>query len=255
MVEIIEVTPENVSEKGVCCVIDRKSPGFKAKVNWFRSEHNKDVRIKMAIDENGKRIGFIEYLPSEAAWRPVKARNYLFVQCIAVYVKDFRSIGIGSILLSEAEKDATNQNKDGLFAIASNGAWMANKTLFEKNGFELVASKGRYDLLVKAFTDGPKPVFIDWEKNLDRIKGWHLIYSDQCPWHEKAVKDLQDTAVEFRIELQITKLNSPDQAQSAPSGFGTFSLVHDGKLLEDHYISATRFRSIIKQVLQNSKSM
>lgn len=249
MVEIVEVTPDNVSEKGVCCVIDRKSPGYAAKVNWFQSYFNKDLRIRMAVDEKGKRIGFIEYLPSESAWRPVKAENYLFIQCIAVYAKEARSIGIGSLLISEAEKDAISQNKNGLFTITSEGSWMANRTLFEKNGFNMVASKGRFNLLVKAYTKGTDPVFIDWDNNLKGLKGWHLIYSDQCPWHEKAVKDLQNTALEYQIELNITKILTPTQAQSAPSGFGTFSLVFNEKLLEDHYISATRFKNILKQVL------
>jgi hypothetical protein len=49
------------------------------------------------------------------------------------------------------------------------------------------------------------------------------------------------------ITLTVKKLATPKEAQKAPSGFGTFSLIKDGKLLADHYISRTRFENILKQ--------
>jgi hypothetical protein len=49
--------------------------------------------------------------------------------------------------------------------------------------------------------------------------------------------------------LQTTKIESAEKAQHAPSGFGVFALVKDGKLLEDHYISETRFKTILKKEL------
>jgi hypothetical protein len=45
------------------------------------------------------------------------------------------------------------------------------------------------------------------------------------------------------------KLQCAPEAQRAPSGFGVFALVKDGKLLEDHYISETRFKTILKKEL------
>jgi len=51
--------------------------------------------------------------------------------------------------------------------------------------------------------------------------------------------------------LNVIKLETPEEARNAPSGFGTFSLVYNGQLLEDHYLSKTRFENILKQ--QNAK--
>lgn len=34
--------------------------------------------------------------------------------------------------------------------------------------------------------------------------------------------------------------------QNGPSGFGTFALLKDGVLLEDHYISLGRFMNILR---------
>jgi hypothetical protein len=83
----------------------------------------------------------------------------------------------------------------------------------------------------------------------EQYKGWNLVYADQCPWHKKAVFALYDTAMDFGIDLKIKKLTSSKQPKKAPSGFGTFSLLGDGRLLEDHYISATRFKNILRKEL------
>jgi hypothetical protein len=48
----------------------------------------------------------------------------------------------------------------------------------------------------------------------------------------------------------VIKLVTPREAQNAPSGFGTFALLKDGKLLGDHYLSRTRFENIIRQEMK-----
>jgi len=75
---------------------------------------------------------------------------------------------------------------------------------------------------------------------------WHLLLAHQCPWHAKAARALAETARETGIDLHIREIRSAKEAQHAPSGFGVFALLHDGKLLADHYVSRTRFRNIIR---------
>ncbi len=64
---IITVTPENVSELGIYCIKDKSSPGYKSKINWFKSKINNGLLIKIAMDRRKKQLGFIEYIPSELA--------------------------------------------------------------------------------------------------------------------------------------------------------------------------------------------
>ena len=134
--------------------------------------------------------------------------------------------------------------------MTSNGSWMTDKRLFEKAGYVKVDQKDRFELMVKHFTKNEQePKFIDWTVEQKKFNGWNLVYSDQCPWHEKSVFALYETALDSGIDLKIKKLTTPKQAKKAPSGFGTFALLRDGRLLEDHYISQTRFRSILKKEL------
>ncbi len=246
-IEILDVTTDNVAEVGIYCIKDKKSPGYHSKVEWFKAKINKGLKIKIAIDSKGKQVGFIEYIPSELAWRPIKADNFYFIQCIALFVKDAKEKGVGSYLIQQCESDANKNGKSGICAMTSDGPWIANKTLYEKNNFSVAEKLDRFELMVKSFdTTAKTPKFLDWTRQQKKYKGWHLVYSDQCPWHEKSITDIKQSAIENEIKLTIRKLKTPKEAQNAPSGFGTFSLIKDGELLADHYISRTRFENILK---------
>lgn len=248
MIRFETVTRSNAKEWGFYCVQNKKSPGHKAKMKWITSDESREIIIKIALDEQGKQLGFIEFVNSENAWRPVRADNYCFIQCILVISKEARSKGVATSLLNECVNEARQNEKNGVCVICSNGAWMADKSLFEKNGFSLTESLERFDLLTLQFNNhGKLPVLIDWRLKLPHYMGWHLVYADQCPWHEKSVTDLQQAATDHGIQLNVHKLLTPAEAQEAPSGFGTFTLIKDGRLIEDHYISRTRFENILKK--------
>ena len=247
---IAEVTPENVLAETLFCIKDIKSPGFQSKAKWFQKRYKKGLRIKILKNDQDKPIAFIEYTPSNEAWRPLDADNFMFIHCMFTYSNKDRNKGYGDLLISDCEKDARSRKMNGVVAMTSNGAWITDKRIFERNDYQQVDDKGRFELMVKMFNkSAKKPALLDWTKQQGKYKGWNLVYSDQCPWHEKSVGALYETALDHGIDLKIKKLSTPEQAKKAPSGFGTFSLLRDGRLLEDHYISATRFRNILKKEL------
>lgn len=253
-ITIIDVTSENVAEVGVFCIKDRKAEGFHEKVKWFQHKLNEGLTIKIAQDADSKQLGFIEYIPSEFAWRPIDAKNYLFIQCITVYSKKVRRAGLGSALIAACEQDAREQGKSGICTMSSKGSWLAERALFDKFGFEEADKKGRFELMHMPFSaEANAPQFRDWEKQQAQYKGWNLVYANQCPWHPKSVRDLSAAAKENGIALQLKQLTTPAEAQAAPSGFGVFNLIKDGKLLADHYISKTRFENILKKELKTGK--
>ncbi len=244
---IIEANAENVAEIGVFCIKDSKADGFKNKIRWFQNKKNQGITIKIAMDENNKQIGFIEYISSELAWRPINIKNYLFIQCITVFSKKMRSQGIASDLIKACELDALKLKKDGICTMSSKGSWIADKPVFTNYGFQNAESKGRFELLYKSFDNKTVPTFFDWTAQQKNYKGWNLTYANQCPWHAKSVQDLIDCSTEHGINLKVKEIKSPAEAQNAPSGYGVFNLIKDGKLLSDHYISRTRFENIIKK--------
>jgi hypothetical protein len=78
-------------------------------------------------------------------------------------------------------------------------------------------------------------------------KGWSIVYSRQCPWVARFIEEARPVFEKFNLRPRITELETPAQAQRAPSPYGVFSLIHDGRLLADRYISTTRLANILKK--------
>ena len=251
--KLIEVTPQNAIKETFFCIKDTKRQGFKDKLEWFKKRHKEGLKIKILKNDEDKMIGFMEYVPAKYAWRPIDADNYMFIHCTYIYSKKERSKGYGSMLIGDAENEAKAKGMDGLCVMTSEGGWLANKTLFENNGFKQIEAKDRFELLVKTWNKNSNtPKLLDWHSQQKKYKGWHLLYADQCPWSEKSVAAMLNVAMDFGIDLKVTKINTVSEAKMAPSGFGVFNLLHDGKLLEDHYLSATRFQNILKKEHKSS---
>lgn len=249
--QIIDVHPRNVKQYSLFCIQNKKSQGYRDKLSWFEQRHEEGLKIKILEDENGKPLSYIEYIPIEFAWRPVKGEQLYFIHCMYTGSKKDRNLGYAELLVKTCENEAEKAGLKGVAVMTSSGVWLAGKSLFEKMGYVQVDKKGRFELMYKAFdNEWIQPVLNDWEAAQSRYQGWHLLYAKQCPWHSKSANDLQKLASEEGVDLQVQVIESAVDAQFGPSGFGTFALLHEGKLLEDHYISATRFRNILKKELR-----
>jgi predicted metalloendopeptidase len=66
-------------------------------------------------------------------------------------------------------------------------------------------------------------------------------------YHPKSLDELKTTARKKGFDLKITVLETPEMAQRAPSGYGVYNLLYNGKVLADHYISNTRFANILEK--------
>ena len=247
-IQIIDVTPDNLKVHGMFCNKNTKSEGYKQKAEWYSKTYEQGLRMKIAPNEMGVKIGFIEYVPAEFAWRPVDAPGYMFIHCIYIYSNKDKNLGYGSQMVKKCEEDAKKLNMKGVAVMTSKGAWITNKTLFLKNGYEIVDKNGRFELCVKKYDESaPNPKLLKRQENTVSNKGWSLMYSDQCPWNCSSVETLSTVAKEQGIDLKVSKITSAKDAQNAPTGFGVFNILKDDKEIEDHYISKTRFLNILQK--------
>lgn len=203
------------------------------------------MKIKqLYMDEQKKKAhGFIEYVPGEHAWRAVDAKNYLFIHCIWVYPNKNKNKGYGSLLVNSVVDEAKKMGLVGVAVVVSEGSFMADKTLFLKNGFESVVTDGKETLMARQLKKAPLPRFKDYKKQLAKYKGLHIVYTRQCPWAYRFIDELDPK----RYGIKVTELKTARQAQTAPSIYATFNLIKDGKLLADRYISRRRFENILKK--------
>ncbi len=247
--KIIDLTPENISDYGVCGYKDvKKHVELRNKIEWFKRYHPKGLRIKIVISEEGGYQGMLEYIPGEFAHRPVDARGYMFIHCVFVGIKkEFKSRGYASALIDECEKEAKEKGMLGVAVVTRKGSFMVHNTIFLKKGFQIVdRAKPDFDLLVKKFdekSENPKFKLGDPKKYGEGIT---ILRSVQCPYTEKNVKAILQTAeTKFGLKTRLIDVNDSESAQNSPSPFGTFCMILNGEIISYHPISNGRFENIM----------
>jgi GNAT superfamily N-acetyltransferase len=242
------VGPATIADCGIGCVMDTAHPGFQPKVDWLRQRFDEGLRYLLCRDRADKPLGFLEYVPGENAWRPVDAAGWLFVHCLWVYPRGRKHPGLGTRLIRACLDEARRLDMRGVAAMVSEGPWMAGRRVFLRNGFAPVAAADRFELVAcRQKRGGDDPRFRDVGSQLAEYRGLHVLYAPQCPYLPKSAADLAAVAAEHGLELGVTVLDTAAKAQCAPSYYGVFNLIRDGRLLADHYVSKARFRNILRK--------
>jgi ribosomal protein S18 acetylase RimI-like enzyme len=247
---IVDINAHNIDQyPEVVCFINKKNEFHHIKVDWLKQRFTEGLKIKLLIPDGEKKAaGFIEYVPGENAWRGVDAPGYMFVHCIWVSPNKFRGRGYGSALAGECISEAREMGMSGV-AVVSGGSFMAENDLFLKNGFVSEAkTKSGHELLSLKFGKSEPPVLRDVEKQLQKYNGLHIVYSDQCPWVSRFMRESKEIIDQYGIKIEIHKIKTSEDAQNTPSVYSAFNLVHNGKILADHYISCTRFKNILNKL-------
>jgi N-acetylglutamate synthase-like GNAT family acetyltransferase len=247
-IEIIDLTPENIADYGVCGYKDvEKHLELRRKIEWFKEYYPRGLRIKAVISHKGGYQGMVEYIPGKYAHRPVDAAGYMFIHCIFVGFKsEFKGKGYASSLIDECINDAKHANMDGVAVVTRKGPFMAKKEIFLKKGFIVVdEAKPDFELLVLKFrNEAAEPKF----KNVSADcfpEGLTVIRSAQCPYSVKNVNAIMETAKTLNINIRLIELKDSDSAQNTPSPFGTFCIIHNKEVISHHPISNTRFENIM----------
>lgn len=236
MENIIQLTKENIDKEHICCAISDKkcNDSYEAKKQWLKNELDNGYVFRR-IDARAK--VFIEYGPAEKAWVPVNAPNYLVVNCFWVSGK-YKGKGYGKKLLRLALEDAKNQGKAGLVTITGTKKFhfMSDPKWLLKQGFETSGeTPAGFSLLTKKLDPmAPDPEFkktvLNGESN-DKT-GLVAYYSNRCPFSEYHVlHSLPETAQKRNLELQMIKLETREQAQTAPTPATIFSLFYKGQFI------------------------
>ena len=202
----------------------------------------------------------IEYIPGQYCWRPVQAKDYMFIHCLFVgFRKKYKNKGYGSLMIEECIKDSKKQNFKGVAVVTRKGSFMSDKDIFVKNNFQVVDSAPPdFELLVHKFTeDVPDPKFNNnWTENQKQYgDGLVIIRADQCTYTVKNVNEIVEIArKEYGIEPKLVNLKVHKEAQNSPCPFGTFCILYKGKAVAHHPISKRRFMNIMSKEVDQSKS-
>lgn len=228
----ITLTKENIATEHICCAFSDKKckDSYELKKAWLKKEFDNGYVFRR-LDTRAK--VFIEYVPAEKAWIPVDAPDYLMIGCFWVSGQ-YKGQGHAKALLQSVIEDAKSQGKSGLvtvvgtkkFHFMSDTKWLLN------HGFETVEQlpNGFSLLALKLDATAPDPSFKECTKSCEcpEEAGLVVYYTNRCPFTEYTIKEsLVRLAEKNGIPLKIIKLETVEQAQSAPTPATIFSLYYN----------------------------
>lgn len=251
-IKIINLTPENIAEYGVCGYKDvKKHVELRKKIEWFTAYYPKGLRTKVVFSNKGGYQGMLEYIPGKYAHRPVEADGYMFIHCLFVGFKnEYKGKGLATLLLDECIAEAKELKMHGLAVVTRKGPFMVHNDIFLKKGFQIVdKAQPDFDLLVLKFEEKSKdPGFIkNREEQLNKyVDGLTIMRSAQCPYTEKNVNAIIESAKKMNIKTTLVDLTDANAVQNTPCAFGSFCIIYNGKIISHHPVSNTRFENIMK---------
>lgn len=232
----IQLTTDNIDKEHICCGFSSKESkeGYDLKKSWLKTEF-KNGYVFRRLNERAK--VFIEYVPAEKNWAPIDAPNYLVINCFWVSGQ-YKGRGYAKALLQTAIDDAKAQGKSGLVTVVGTKKFhfMSDTKWLIKQGFETVQSlpNGFSLLALKIDATANNPSF--GESTLTgecpHTEGLVVYYTNRCPFTEASVNvSLREVAKNKNIPLKIIKLETLEQAQSAPTPATIFSLFYNSKFI------------------------
>lgn len=246
--EFIKLTHDNIDQEHICCAIsNNKDIQVMSKKNWLNQRLDEGL-VFLKGDVRGK--CFIEYIPAEAAWIPLEAEGYMYIDCLWVSGQ-FKGHGYSNLLLEQCIEDSKEKGKKGLVILSSNKkkGFLSDPEYMKYKGFETVDTAEPYfELMCLPFDENAeRPRFKNMVGSHENMpKGFVLYYTNQCPFTAKYVPLLEKTAKERNAVFQVIHIQTKEEAQNAPTPFTTFSLFYDGQFVTHEILSEKKLDKILQ---------
>ena len=250
--EFITLTPENLADEHLCCIIRSKKrhPGVEAKRAWLAGRLAEGHVLRKL---NVRGCAFIEYAPLETAWVPILGENYLYIYCLWVQGEP-KGHGYGRKLMMSCIEEAKAQGKSGVCMLGAQKqkAWLSDQSFAKKFGFVPVDTAGEYQLLALSF-DGTAPQFAP-EARAQEIADPQLCvyYDDQCPYIFQRVEALRKACAENGIAARFIHVDTLEQAKHLPCVFNNWAVFYGGKFITVNQIDGAGLQRIVRRGAKSS---
>ena len=237
----IKITKENIDTEHICCAMSGKQS--LTKKEWLKQRLDEGL-VFYRSEERGK--CFIEYIPAENAWVPIRAEDYIYINCLWVS-GSFKGHGYSNDLLNECIREARNNCKKGVCILSAEGRkreFLADPKFLAHKGFEVAdVSDCGINLMYLPFEPNAAiPCFKECAKHpKTEEKGFVLYYTDQCPFTYYWVPRVQTAANEHGIPLKVVHITSMENARNVPAPVTTYALFRDGRFVTQAIQSDKKF--------------
>ena len=245
--DYIKITKENLQEEHICCAIsNNRDVQVSSKKAWLADRLDEGLVFLKSV-ERGK--CFIEYIPAENAWNPIDADGYMYIDCLWVS-GSFKGHGYSNDLLEACVEDSKSKGKKGLciLSAAKKRPFLADPKYLRHKGFAVCdqADNGIQLWYLPFSPDADRPRFRECARHPHvNADGYVLYYTSQCPFNAKYVPVLEQTAREQGVKFHAIRLDSREDARSAPTPVTTYALFCDGEYLTNEQMNAARFLKLL----------
>ncbi len=261
--KIIDISPE--TEADFFCCLEEWSDDMKEaghyKEKWYRQMREKGLKVKFAVDDDGKTGGMIQYLPIEHSI--FEGENLNVVLCIWVHGHkkgrgDYRRRGMGKALLQAAEDDSRVAGANGLVTWGLILPVFMQASWFKRKGYRVADKSGIIRLLWKPFNDrAVPPKLIKPRKKPGRSQdkvnltlfrtGWCQSMNITC---ERAIK----ASAEFPEKIELKVIDTLDRKAVAEWGISDAVYINGREIRTGPPLSYEKIRKKIYKSVKQLKN-
>jgi GNAT superfamily N-acetyltransferase len=188
------------------------------KARWYEAAGEQGLRVKLAVDDQDRPLGMIQYGPIELS--PAQGEGLYMILCIWVHgykkgVGDAQGRGIGSALLAAAEDDARALGATGMAAWGIHFPVWMKASWFKQHGYRSADRAGIRELVWKPFAAAARrprwiaeqPVPVGDRDGVEVIafkSGW-------CPAANLVYERARRAAEELGTEVHLTTIDTSDR--------------------------------------------
>jgi len=201
---------------------------------WYNKMKDKGLGVKLALDDNGKVGGMIQYIPIEHSF--AEGKDLYFINCIWVhgYKKgrgNFQKKGMGKALLQAAEADVKAKGAKGMVAWGISLPFWMKASWFKKQGYTKVDKQEGQVLLWKPFTNNAiLPKWIKQKKKPEMTPGKVTVtafLNGWCPAQNIVFERAKRAVSEFRDKVVFREINTFDRKVFLEWGIADALFIND----------------------------
>lgn len=231
------------------------------KACWYNKMEDKGLGVKIALDDNGKVGGMIQYLPIEYSF--AEGESLYFIHCIWVhgYKKgrgNFQKKGMGKALLRAAEEDVKTCGAKGIVAWGIPFPFWMKAAWYKKQGYAKVDKQGFFGpvLLWKPFSDDAvPPKWIKRKKKPEKIAGKVLVtafINGWCPAQNVVFERAKRASSEFGDKVIFREVNTFDRKTLLEWGISDALYINDKQVSKGPPLA---YKKIKKKIARQVKKL
>lgn len=222
------------------------------KKSWYDRMMDKGLQVKLALDDDGKVGGMIQYLPIEHSF--IEGTDQYFINCIWVHGYKagrgkFQKRGMGKALLQAAEDDVQAKGAKAIAAWGVSMPFWMKASWYKKHGYTRVDKQGIQVLVWKPFTDDAiPPQWIRERKKPGKIPGKVAVtafLNGWCPAQNLVFERAKRAATEFGDQVSFQEIQTYNKDVFLEWGIADALYVDGKKVRSGPPPSYERIRKII----------